>query len=90
MKKQNSKKSGKPVKKARAAAKTPAPKAAAKTVPQLGREQLAARAVALYQEGKKVSEIAVALGYERGHGQNRVANALIAAGVYKGKRKAAA
>jgi hypothetical protein len=79
MKKQTSKKSGKPVKKARAAAKTPAPKAAAKT-----------RAVALYQEGKKVSEIAVALGYERGHGQNRVASALIAAGVYKGQRKAAA
>ena len=46
------------------------------------------RAVALYDrgKGKSVSEIAQALGYPKGHGNNRVANALIAAGVYKGKR----
>jgi hypothetical protein len=42
----------------------------------------------MYSAGKIVSEIAVALGYERGHGQNRVCNALIRAGVYKGSRKA--
>ena len=46
------------------------------------------RAVALYErgKGKSVSEIAQAMGYPKGHGNNRVANALIAAGVYKGKR----
>jgi hypothetical protein len=35
-----------------------------------------------------VSDIAVKLGYDRGHGQNRVANALIQAGIYTGKRSA--
>ena len=54
--------------------------------PELTTKQFAARAVALYAKDKKVSEIAVALGYERGHGQNRVVNALIKAGVYKGTR----
>ena len=46
------------------------------------------RAVALYDrgKGKTVSEIAQAMGYPKNRGQNRVANALIAAGVYKGKR----
>jgi hypothetical protein len=53
---------------------------------ELTPKQFAARAVALYAKDKKVSEIAVALGYERGHGQNRVVNALIKAGVYKGTR----
>jgi hypothetical protein len=49
-------------------------------------KQFAARAVRLYQAGNTVADIAVKLGYERGHGQNRVANALVKAGVYKGKR----
>jgi hypothetical protein len=64
----------------------PQPQKTAK--PKLTPKQFAARAVALYAKDKKVSEIAVALGYERGHGQNRVCNALIRAGVYKGSRKA--
>lgn len=51
-------------------------------------KQFAARAIRLYKAGKRVSDIAVALGYERGHGQNRVAAALVKAGIYKGNRKA--
>jgi predicted SprT family Zn-dependent metalloprotease len=43
----------------------------------------AARVVELYSAGTKVPDIAVALGYERGHGQNRVRAALMKAGVYK-------
>ena len=48
------------------------------------------RVVNLYArgQGKTVSEIAQALGYPKGHGNNRVANALIKAGVYKGVRAA--
>ena len=49
-------------------------------------KQFAARAVRMYQAGNSVADIAVRLGYERGHGQNRVANALVKAGVYRGKR----
>lgn len=41
------------------------------------------RAIRLYKKGKFVSDIAVAMGYERGHGQNRVRTALMSAGVYK-------
>lgn len=57
--------------------------------PEIDSKKFAARAVKLYEAGKRVSDIAVLLGYERGHGQNRVAKALIAAGIYKGARKAA-
>jgi hypothetical protein len=71
---------------ARKSAKKPAAKKTRK--PEMDPKKFAARAVRLYGAGKKVSEIAVALGYERGHGQNRVAKALIAAGFYKGKRAA--
>jgi len=42
-----------------------------------------ARAVALYQGGMKVIDIAVELGYPRGSGNNRVRTALEKAGVYK-------
>jgi hypothetical protein len=62
-----------------------ATKAASK---ELTPKQFAARAVAMYAKETKVADIAVALGYERSHGQNRVVNALIKAGVYKGTRKA--
>jgi colicin import membrane protein len=41
----------------------------------------AAKAVELYKAGTKVVDIAVALGYERGQGQNRTRAALKAAGV---------
>lgn len=40
------------------------------------------KAVAMYQEGAKVTDIAVAMGYPKGHGQNRVRLALMARGVY--------
>lgn len=43
----------------------------------------AKRAVELYQAGGKVVDIAVAMGYKRGQGQNRTRTALIKAGVYK-------
>jgi predicted SprT family Zn-dependent metalloprotease len=46
----------------------------------------AAECVRLYNAGWRVVEIAVAMGYKRGTGQNRVTNALKAAGVYKGTR----
>jgi len=68
--------------------KSKAAKAPKASKPELTAKQFAARAVRMYSAGKIVSEIAVALGYERGHGQNRVCNALIRAGVYKGSRKA--
>jgi len=41
------------------------------------------RIVRLYQDGKKVSEIARAVGYPAGHGQNRTRAALVKAGVHK-------
>lgn len=44
-----------------------------------------AKAVALYQQGQKIVDIAVALGYPRGQGNNRTRAALKAAGVYKEK-----
>jgi hypothetical protein len=44
-----------------------------------------AKAVALYQQGQKIVDIAVALGYPRGSGNNRTRAALKAAGVYKEK-----
>jgi hypothetical protein len=43
----------------------------------------AALAVKLYLEGKKVIDIAVACGYPKGQGNNRVRQALEKAGVYK-------
>jgi hypothetical protein len=46
------------------------------------------RAVRMYQGGKRVVDIAVAFGYPRGHGQNRVTNALIKAGVYVSRKQA--
>ncbi len=56
--------------------------------PELTAKQFVARAIRLYKAGKRVSDIAVMLGYERGKGQNRVAAALVKAGIYKGQRKA--
>ncbi len=47
------------------------------------REKFQAKAVQMYQNGRKVVNIAVAMGYERGHGQNRVRAALTKAGIYK-------
>lgn len=41
------------------------------------------RAEALYRAGWRVVDIAVALGYQRGHGQNSVRRYLLMAGVYK-------
>ncbi len=44
------------------------------------------RILSLYASDKSVSEIAIAIGYPKGHGNNRVANFLVKAGVYKGTR----
>jgi hypothetical protein len=52
------------------------------------RAKFQARAVQMYQNGQMVVDIAVAMGYERGQGQNRVANALLRAGMDKGERTA--
>jgi DGQHR domain-containing protein len=41
------------------------------------------RCVTMYKAGSRVVDIAVAMGYERGHGQNRVRNVLLKAGIYK-------
>jgi hypothetical protein len=51
-----------------------------------------ARIVKLYKAGKNVSQIAQAIGYPAGHGNNRTRAALEQAGVYKkpAQRKAAA
>lgn len=43
----------------------------------------AAKVVEMYQAGTRVVDIAVAFGYARGQGQNRVRKALVTAGVYK-------
>lgn len=45
-----------------------------------------ARIKRLYRGGKLVSEIARAIGYPSGHGQNRVRAVLIKAGAYKTAR----
>lgn len=42
-----------------------------------------ARIKRLYRAGKNVSQIALAIGYPAGHGNNRTRNAFIKAGVYK-------
>jgi hypothetical protein len=42
-----------------------------------------ARIVKLYKAGKNVSQIARAVGYPAGHGQNRTRAALVKAGAYK-------
>jgi hypothetical protein len=44
--------------------------------------------IAMYQSGVAVRQIAIAIGYPPRHGQNRIADALIRAGVYKGRRTA--
>jgi hypothetical protein len=41
-----------------------------------------ARIKRLYKGGKNVSEIAQAIGYPLGHGNNRTRNLLVAAGLY--------
>jgi hypothetical protein len=41
------------------------------------------KCVAMYKSGSRVVDIAVAMGYERGYGQNRVRNVLLKAGIYK-------
>ena len=41
------------------------------------------RILKLYKAGKNVSQIAQAIGYPRGHGQNRCRAALEKAGLYK-------
>jgi hypothetical protein len=43
------------------------------------------RIVKLYKDGKNVSQIAQAVGYPKGAGQNRTRTALVFAGVYKKK-----
>jgi hypothetical protein len=50
------------------------------------------RIVRLYKAGNNVSQIAQAIGYPAGHGNNRTRTALEKAGVYKkpAQRKAAA
>lgn len=41
----------------------------------------AARIIALHKEGKNVSQIAQAIGYPKGHGNNRTRRVLEAAGL---------
>ena len=41
------------------------------------------RVVAMYKDGKNVSQIALAVGYPANTGNNRVRRVLMAAGVYK-------
>lgn len=43
----------------------------------------AGRVQAMYKAGKNVSQIAQAMGYAKGKGNNRVRNVLISAGVYQ-------
>ena len=45
-----------------------------------------ARIIRAYKAGKRVAEIARAVGYPAGHGNNRVRNLLEKAGVYKAAR----
>ena len=40
------------------------------------------RVISLYKAGRKIVDIAVAMGYERGTGQNRVRHCLTKAGLY--------
>lgn len=40
-----------------------------------------ARIVAMHKEGKNVSQIAQAIGYPKGHGNNRTRRVLVAAGL---------
>jgi hypothetical protein len=68
-------------------AKKPASK---RCKPEMDRDKFAAKAVELYKRKLNISQIAQALGYPKGHGQNRVANALIKAGFYRGHRKVTA
>ena len=42
-----------------------------------------AQVVRWYKAGKNVNEIAQKIGYESGHGNNRVRNLLIKKGLYK-------
>ena len=44
-----------------------------------------ARMVKMYKAGKNVSQIAQAVGYPRGRGQNRCRAVLLKAGVYKAR-----
>jgi len=46
----------------------------------------AKRIIRLYKDGKNVSQIAQAIGYATGHGNNRTPNVLVKAGVYKSSR----
>jgi hypothetical protein len=41
------------------------------------------KVVALYRTGKSVAQIAHAMGYPKGSGNNRTRNVLIKAGLYK-------
>lgn len=79
-------------KKATAPRKPKAKKPAKKTgKPEMDPEKFAAECVKLYKAGTRhISDLAVAMGYKRGTGQNRCANALIRAGLYRGHRKATA
>lgn len=43
----------------------------------------AERIIALHKEGKNVSQIAQAIGYPKGHGNNRTKRVLIQAGLLK-------
>lgn len=42
-----------------------------------------ARIRRMYRAGKRVTDIAQAVGYPQGHGQNRVRGLLMKAGIYK-------
>jgi hypothetical protein len=45
-----------------------------------------ARIKRMYREGRNVSQIAQAIGYPAGHGNNRVRNLLQKSGVYKSSK----
>lgn len=63
---------------------------AAKRAIQLDAAQFAKQVVKMYRKGEHVADIAVAMGYQRGHGQNRVRTALMNADAYTPVRGTAA
>ncbi len=63
--------------------KPTAPKADKLSVPRVKRTIDSAEAVAMYQAGRKISDIAVHFGYAPGQGQNATREVLKAAGIYK-------
>jgi hypothetical protein len=57
------------------------------TIILTGKMDVSSRIITLYKTGKNVSQIAQAIGYPKGHGNNRVRDALIKAGIYKGRQR---